>query len=155
MTSSTLTLPRLAVPLRSPGKLMRESCYLCLVLFLGYTLQGLWSGLFHLSLILCVEKNTWLRNYLELSTWKQVTLWGSGGRRAFRQLFFQQPWVYRRRLTWDIYLVWRWGHFFHSIANTTPRVTTITTIRLLWTMFPMMHSWAAGPVMIQEQKPRL
>ena len=47
-----------AVPLRFPERLMRESWYWCPGLLLGYTLPRLWSGLFHLSLSLCVEKKT-------------------------------------------------------------------------------------------------
>lgn len=129
---------------------MRESWCWRLVLPLGYTLQGLWSGLFHLSLSPCVEKKTWLREDPKLLTWKQVVLWGLDIQGAF----LQQPWVYRRRLTWGIYLVRSRGHFFHSMASTTPKATTTTTIRLLRTMFPTVHSWAAGPVMIKEQKPK-
>lgn len=48
----------LAVPLRFPERLIRESWCWRLVLLLDYTLQGLWSGLFHLSLSPCVEKRT-------------------------------------------------------------------------------------------------
>lgn len=48
----------LAVPLRFPERSMRESWYWCPGLLLGYTLPRLWSGLFHLSLSLCVEKKT-------------------------------------------------------------------------------------------------
>lgn len=45
-----------AVPLRFPERLMRESWCWCLGLLLGYTLQGLWSDLFHLSLSPWEEK---------------------------------------------------------------------------------------------------
>lgn len=144
----------LAVPLRFRERLMRESCCWRLVLLLGYTLQGLWSGLFHLSLSPCVEKKTWLREDPKPLSWKQFLLWGSDIWGVFISLFLQKPWVYRRRLTWGIYLVRSRGHFFHSMASTTPKATTTTTIRLLRTMFPTVHSWAAGPVMIKEKKPR-
>lgn len=39
----------LFVPLRHPAKQMKENWWQCRVLHLGYTLQGLWSGLSHLS----------------------------------------------------------------------------------------------------------
>lgn len=48
----------LAVPQRFSERLMKENWRGCLVLLLGYTLQGQWSGLFRLSLSLYVKKKT-------------------------------------------------------------------------------------------------
>lgn len=48
----------LAVPLKFTKRLMTENWCRSLSLLLGYTLQGLWSGLSHLSLSPCIEKKT-------------------------------------------------------------------------------------------------
>lgn len=134
----------LSVPLRFSERQMKENWWWCLVL-LGCTLQGPWSGLFHLSQS-PYKKKTDRKLMGEDSFWKRIVGWSSDARKVTGSWIFPAALQFWNWAEMSIYRVRSRGHFFHSTASTIPKATTTTTIRVLRTMLPTVHSWATGPV---------